>query len=232
MIENDEHYVHTKQRQGQIIRVGAEAVYLYGILQIPPEAQGLVIMAHGIEENERDSRQHFVALAEAFNRHGLATLVADLFSSEEQQLDQQTGFFRHNRDIMQQRLIGAAEWFIKNPSTENLSIGYFGVDIVGSAVLSAAAMRPDLVAATAVLGGDMMLAREDIPRVQAPTLLLAAQQDSATVEAHQSLIALFQTDRQFEAVDGERLSLNEQHCFDAIARVTGGWFSRWLIPII
>jgi len=37
---------------------------------------------------------------------GLVTVLVDLFSSEEQALDEQTKYFRTNIDIMQQRIIG------------------------------------------------------------------------------------------------------------------------------
>lgn len=232
MIEkNDEYYAPTPDDQGRLVRIGAEAVMLNGILHIPEEARGLVIFGHGIESETEHPHQSVLTLARAFHQHGLATLVVDLFSSDEIALDERTSFFRQNIDIMQQRLVGTAEWFLENPSTENLSVGYFGLNEVGAAALAAAVERPDVVAAVVAAGSGITLARDYVPRVLAPTLLLAAEGDHAAVQANQELGNVLQARKSIEVIAGEDSLFASEHGFAEAVRLIGGWFTQWLIPI-
>ncbi|GCE19796.1 dienelactone hydrolase family protein [Dictyobacter kobayashii] len=233
MIErNDENYRSTANPQGQLVRIGAEAVDLNGILHVPQDARGLIILAHGIEDSQKNPHQNVIALASAFQQHGLATLQVDLFSSDELALDERTAFFRQNIDIMQQRIVGTAEWFLENPSTDNLSIGYFGMNEVGAAAIAAAASRPDVVAAVVAVGDAGDFGLDYAPRVLAPTLLLAAEGDQEAVDHHRRLLEGLQAEKQLEIVPGEASLFENQHAFDEVARLVGGWFSHWLVPIV
>ncbi|GCE27311.1 DeoR family transcriptional regulator [Dictyobacter alpinus] len=232
---NDENYVSNAQNtqsQGQLVRIGAEAVYLNGILQIPQDARGLVILAHGIEDPAQNPHQNVIALASAFQEHGLATLQVDLFSSDEIALDERTDFFRQNIDIMQQRLVGTAEWFLENASTENLSIGYFGINEVGAAAIAAAAARPDIAAAVVVLGSAGELASQYAAHDLAPTLLLAAEGDNVAVDNHKQLLDLLTGEKKSEVVAGESNLFSNQHSVNEVIRLVGGWLSHWLVPIV
>ncbi|GHO83515.1 dienelactone hydrolase family protein [Dictyobacter formicarum] len=233
MIEqNDENYRSIANPQGQLVRIGAEAIGLNGILHIPQDARGLIILAHGIEDSQKNPHQNVVALASAFQQHGLATLQLDLFSSDELALDERTAFFRQNIDIMQQRIVGAAEWFLENPSTDNLSIGYFGMNEVGAAAIAAATTRPDIAAAVVAVGDSGDLGNEYAPRVLAPTLLLAAEGDKDAVEHNRRLLDLLTSEKKLEIVPGEAALFENQHGFDEVARLVGGWFAHWLVPIV
>ncbi|GER88660.1 DeoR family transcriptional regulator [Dictyobacter vulcani] len=232
---NDENYVSNAtdaDNQGQLVRIGAEAVYLNGILQIPRDARGLIILAHGIEDPEQHPHQNVLVLASAFREHGLATLQVDLFSSDEIALDERTDFFRQNIEIMQQRLVGTAEWFLENPSTENLSIGYFGINEVGAAAIAAAAARPDIAAAVVAVGNVGDLANQYVARDLAPTLLLAAEGDSVTVSNHTQLLDQLTGEKKSEVVAGTANLFENEHTFSEVTRLVGGWFSHWLVPIV
>ncbi|GLV58937.1 DeoR family transcriptional regulator [Dictyobacter sp. S3.2.2.5] len=233
MIEqNDENYRAIANPQGQLVRIGAEAVDLNGILHIPQDARGLIILAHGIEDSAENPHQNVIALASAFQQHGLATLQIDLFSSDELALDERTAYFRENIDIMQQRMVGAAEWFSENASTNTLSIGYFGMNEVGAAAIAAATSRPDIAAAVVAVGDTSGLGDEYAPRVLAPTLLLAAEGDKDAVEHHRHLLDLLTGEKKLEIVPGENALFENQRGFDEVARLVGGWFAQWLVPIV
>jgi len=60
------------------------------------------------EKQERTLTVSRSLTTQSFYRAGLVTVLVDLFSSEEQALDEQTKYFRTNIDIMQQRIIGVA----------------------------------------------------------------------------------------------------------------------------
>ncbi len=221
----------TGSGKGRLVRIAAEAVSLTGILNIPDHAHGLVILAHGIDAAIQNPHQNIIALAESLNKLSLATLQVDLFSSDERALDQRTDYFRQNLDIMQQRLVGTAQWFLENPSTDNLSIGYFGIDEVGAAALIAAAERPDVVAAVVAAGQHANLAQSYIPRVLAPTLLLAAEKDSATTVVNQQLFSSLQSEKQSELIHGASAIFESEQVFNEVTRLVGEWFARWLVTI-
>jgi len=225
----------TELNDGRLISVGAGALNLHAILHIPPHAQGLVILANGIEDSTSTPHQDALALSRVFFNKHLASLLVDLFIIEEQQMDQQTAFFRHNADIMQQRLIGMAEWLLQNRETANFSIGCFGSGACGAAALIAAAQRPDAIHAVTAAAGRLDLAREYLPRIIVPTLLLAPEQDSAAVQMNQDALGRLEaltTNKQSEQIPGVSSLFATSDALAEVARVTGEWFERWLIPIV
>ena len=217
--------------KGRLVRIAAEAVSLSGILNIPAQSHGLVILAHGIDAAVENPHQNLIALSEALNQLSLATLQVDLFSSDERAFDQRTAYFRQNIDIMQQRIVGTAQWFTENPSTDHFSIGYFGIDEVGAAALIAAAERPDMVAAVVAAGQHANLAQSVIPRVLAPTLLLAAEKDSTTIAANQQLFSSLQSEKQSELIHGASAIFESEQAFNEVTRLASEWFARWLVTI-
>jgi dienelactone hydrolase len=221
----------TGSGKGRLVRIAAEAVSLSGILNIPAQAHGLVILAHGIDAAVENPHQNIIALSDALNQLSLATLQVDLFSSDERAFDQHTEYFRQNLDIMQQRIVGTAQWFTENPGTDTLSIGYFGIDEVGAAALIAAAERPDMVAAVVAAGQHADLAQSYISRVLAPTLLLAAEKDTTTIATNQQLFSSLQSEKQSERIPGASAIFESDQAFNEVTRIVGDWFARWLVTV-
>ncbi len=224
-------FADTGPGKGRLVRIAAEAVSLSGILNIPAQAHGLVILAHGIDAAVENPHQNIIALSDALNQLSLATLQVDLFSSDERALDQRTDYFRQNIDIMQQRIVGTAQWFTENPSTDSFAIGYFGIDEVGAAALIAATERPDMVAAVVAAGQHADLAQSVISRVLAPTLLLAAEKDTATATANQQLFSSLQSEKQSEHIPGVSTIFENEQALNELTRLVGEWFARWLVTI-
>lgn len=189
---------------------------------MPADAHGLVILPHGIEDVECLSHAEALTLAQGFYQHGLASLLVDLFSSEERNLDAGTGYFQRNTSIMEQRITGIAEWFLAREETEHLSIGYFGIGVSGAAALIAAAERPDIPAAVLAVGAPLELARDYLPRILAPTLLLAWQNDTASIKAHQAALEQLSGTKRFEQI---------QSGGDAIPRLAVEWFDQHLVTV-
>jgi putative phosphoribosyl transferase len=222
----------TTEYHGRLIQVGAGAVTRDGILTYPPGAHGIVVLAHGLQNIDQNPHQNALALADILYQNRLATLHVDLFNSEERKLDDETAYFRENIEIMQQRLIGIADWLLENPETQNLSVGFFGNGVVGAAGLIAAAERPDAIAAVVSAGGRADMARDYLPRVSAPVLLIAAEKDEAEVKANQDALNLLTSQKQFERVAGASSLFEDQSSVDEVARLAGQWFSRWLVTIL
>lgn len=214
-----------------LIQVNAGALVLQGLLNMPADARGVVILTHDMESVQEPSHAYALALTRAFSTLGIATLVVDLFTREEQRLDAQTGFFRTNTSIMEQRIRGIAAWLTQNPATRNLSIGYFGTAVSGAAAVIAAVMRPDVVQAIVLASGRIDLAQEYLPRLLAPTMFIAAQNDSVSVRMNQDALEHIRGAKRLELVPADALFAN-QHTLDQVARLTGEWFAHWLVPIV
>src|SRR4030088_2080080 len=162
------------------VRVAAGAVFLEGNLSLPEGARGIVLFAHGSGSSRHSSRNRFVA--EELRRGGLATLLLDLLTSEEEQIDMRTGQLRFDIGLLADRLIGTIRWLDSQEETRALPVGLFGASTGGGAALVAAARRADRVHGVVSRGGRPDLAAEEWPHVRAPTLLIVGGRDNAVIE--------------------------------------------------
>src|SRR4051794_7196491 len=88
--------------------VDAHRVRLAGMLDVPAAARGVVLFVHGSGGGRDSPRDREVAatLGEA----GMATLLFDLLTADEEDEDQATGHLRFNVDLLATRLEIATEW--------------------------------------------------------------------------------------------------------------------------
>ena len=121
-------------------------------------------------------------LSDASRRAGLATLLVNLLTPEDEALDKTTAFFRENVNALHQRMKGIANWLIATDETHSLDIGYFGVGVSAAAALAAAALRPDAVHAIVAVAPRIDLIREYLPRIVTPTLLIVAERDTQALD--------------------------------------------------
>jgi len=132
------------------VRVSAGPVTLEGNLGVPAGARGAVLFAHGSGSGRHSPRNRFVArqLREA----GLATLLVDLLTGEEETADWYTGHLRFDIGLLAERLVGATDWLAGDRRTAGLPAGYFGASTGGGAALVAATRRPHRVGAVVSRG--------------------------------------------------------------------------------
>jgi len=206
--------------------IPAGALYLEGTLSMSTDARGIALFPYNIESEQRIS--YTTGLAELMRQSGLATLLVDLLTSEEKALDAQTGFFRENIDVMQQRIIGIANWLSEDSRTQNLRICYFGAGVTGAAVLVAAAHRPDLVVAVASAGGRIDLASNYLTRVETPVLLLVSENDSQGMEANRQALEQLHSDKSLEIIKGATNIFEDPKTQEDVARLAAQWFERHL----
>jgi dienelactone hydrolase len=131
------------------IRVGPAVVK--GNLTIPSGAKGVVVFAHGSGSSRHSPRYRYVS--EVLVEAGLATLLMDLLTREEETVDQYTAHLRFDIGLLAERLVGAADWLSQQSETASLPIGYFGASTGAGATLVAAAQRPDAIGAIVSRGG-------------------------------------------------------------------------------
>src|ERR687889_2325615 len=127
--------------QEREVRVSAGPVTLEGSLGIPDDAGGVVLFAHGSGSGRYSPRNRYVA--RVLREANLATLLIDLLTEDEEEVDLRTTRLRFDIGLLARRLVGATDWLVQNPHTEQLRIGYFWARTRAGAALGAAAGRPE-----------------------------------------------------------------------------------------
>src|SRR5437762_8392110 len=147
------------------VQISAGAATLDGNLTIVREAKALVLFVHGSGSSRHSPRNQFVA--RALNDAGLATLLFDLLTSEEESIDLYTREHRFDIGLLAERLVYATKWARQQKQIADLNIGYFGSSTGGAAALVAAAELRDDVGAVVSRGGRPDLAGDSLPIVKA-----------------------------------------------------------------
>jgi len=153
------------------VRIALGKVTLDGDLVMPDSAKGIVLFAHGSGSSRFSPRNRHVA--DVLNKAGIATLLMDLLTKEEEKIDDVTAELRFDIRMLAERVVKAVEWLRKNDDTRKLSIGCFGASTGAAAALIAAAERPADVKAVVSRGGRPDLAIQYLPRVGMTSLLSA-----------------------------------------------------------
>ena len=208
------------------VKVSSGQVELEGDLGVPEEAAGVVLFAHGSGSGRHSPRNRYVAgvLREA----GLATLMIDLLTREEEEADLRTGHLRFDIGLLAERLSGATDWLMHNPDTQNLRIGYFGASTGAGAALVAAAKRPREVDAIVSRGGRPDLAGDALPLVEAPTLLIVGGNDVPVIGMNQEALERLRAEKVLEIVPGATHLFEERGALEEVARLAANWFAHHL----
>jgi pimeloyl-ACP methyl ester carboxylesterase len=212
--------------QAELVRIQAGAVTLEGDLQVPDQATGLVLFAHGSGSSRHSPRNRFVA--HELQAAGLATLLLDLLTPEEEAVDQHTGHLRFDIGLLAERLVAATQWAAVDLATRSLPIGYFGASTGAAAALVAAAVEPEKVHAVVSRGGRPDLAGEALPLVRAPTLLIVGGRDLTVLELNRAAMARMRTETRLEIVPGATHLFEEPGALEVVARLARDWFLQHL----
>ncbi len=203
-----------------------EGISLDGSLTVPEPAKGLVVFAHGSGSSRFSRRNRFVA--EILNEAGLATLLFDLLTSDEEDIDLRTREFRFDIELLTDRLIGVIDWVSQNATTTGFSIGLFGASTGAAAALGAAAARAGKVAAVVSRGGRPDLALRHLARVRAPTLFIVGGEDTVVIGLNQQAASYLQVEHRLEIVPGATHLFEEPGKLEQVAKLTSHWFLRYL----
>lgn len=217
---------HSPISESELVTVPAGSVSLKGDMVIPPRANGVVLFAHGSGSGRHSPRNQFVA--EELQAGGLATLLIDLLTVEEEAADRHSGHFRFDLSLLAERLLAATRWLDEQPATRPLGLGYFGASTGGGAALVAAAEAPVRVQAVVSRGGRPDLAGEALPRVRAPTLLIVGGHDFTVLDLNRAAMRRMQADTRLEIVPGASHLFEEPGALQSVARLARDWFLRYL----
>jgi len=204
------------------VHIAADSTTLDGNLTIPDGAIALVLFAHGSGSSRHSPRNQFVA--HTLNNAGLATLLFDLLTPEEEAIDVRTREHRFNIGLLAERLMHATKWAQQQEQTRDLGIGYFGSSTGGGAALVAAAQIPQDVAAVVSRGGRPDLAGEALAKVQAPTLLIVGGNDDIVIELNEQARDRMRCEVKLEIVPGSTHLFEEPGALEKVAKLASDWF--------
>lgn len=197
-------------------------VTLAAALTLPALPQGLVICAHASASERFSPRNR--RLAAALYRAQLATLLLDLLTPAEQNVDRDTAQHRFNVPRLAARLIDAVDWSRREAPLGELPLGLFGVHTGAAAVLVAAAERPQGVAALVVCDGRADLAGGSLWRVQAPTLMLVGEEDSSALAINRQAAAELAAVNAVTTVGGAGTAFGLPAAIDQVATLAEAWY--------
>lgn len=208
------------------VTIAIGPVFLAGELIIPGGARGVVLFAHGSGSSRMSPRNRYVA--GVINQAGLATLLFDLLTEEEERIDMYTAELRFDIGLLAGRVIAATDWLGVNDSTVGMNIGIFGASTGAAAALVAAAEQPDKVQAVVSRGGRPDMAEASLSRVKAPTLLIVGGNDDVVIQLNEQALAQLRSEKRLEIVPGATHLFEEPGTLEEVARLAAVWFTRYL----
>lgn len=211
------------------VRIASGDVWLYGDLALPADLRGLVLFAHGSGSGRHSARNRQVA--QALQHAGIATLLFDLLTAQEEQVDLHTREHRFDISLLTRRMQDATAWAMSQAGLQQAPIGYFGASTGSAAALIAAARLGHRIAAVVSRGGRPDLAGPvALAAVTAPTLLIVGGDDHEVITLNKQAFAHLQCDKQLAIVPGATHLFEERGTLEQVAELATAWFTAHLAP--
>lgn len=209
--------------QKEQVTIRANHASLDGTLELPDQPIGVVLFAHGSGSSRFSPRNNYVA--EELSRASIGTLLLDLLTHHEDQLDNT----RFDIALLTERLDAAIAWLGQHDRSQGLPIGLFGASTGAAAALRAAA-RPDAdIAAVVSRGGRPDMAGQyALQRVRAPTLLIVGGRDDVVIDLNRAAFSLLSCEKRLEIIPGATHLFEEPGKLEAVAALAAAWFGRYL----
>jgi len=201
------------------VKIPLGKIELFGELTVPPQAVSLVLFAHGSGSSRLSPRNQFVA--RYLEKKKLATLLFDLLTQEEEEVDDRTRALRFDIPFLAKRLVAATLWAGKQSP---LPICYFGASTGAAAALAAAAELGDLIKAIVSRGGRPDLALAALPKVVSPTLMIVGGADYGVIELNVQALAELNCVKKLEIVPGATHLFEEKGKLETVAKLAADWF--------
>lgn len=212
------------RRCGQI---PAEDVMLTGDLTVPADPAGVVVFAHGSGSSRHSPRNR--AVADRLNTAGLATLLMDLLTEEEEAVDVRTAELRFDLDLLAARVAAAVSWLDDDKELTALPVGLFGASTgAAAALVVAATFSAGRVGAVVSRGGRPDLAGEDLALVRCPTLLVVGERDERVLGWNRQALAAMSCPKRLEVVPGATHLFEEPGALEQVSTLASDWFCEHL----
>ncbi|MFI5342684.1 MAG: dienelactone hydrolase family protein [Chlamydiales bacterium] len=206
----------------QVIQISIGESKLEGNLSIPDGAKGIVLFAHGSGSSRFSPRNQFVA--NFLIKNHLATLLIDLLTMEEEEVDELTREYRFDIGLLAERLIHVTDWLLQDKRTKELQIHYFGSSTGAAAALIAAAMKGSMISSVVSRGGRPDLAGDYLARVKSPTLLIVGGDDHVVIELNKQASDHLKCEKKIEIVPHATHLFEEPGALEQVAHLASSWF--------
>jgi len=211
---------------GKPVRITLSDIVLEGDLAIPEKAKGIIVFVHGSGSSRFSSRNRFVAWY--LQQKGLATLLFDLLTEKEEEIDHYTMKLRFDIDLLSERLSGVTDWLSSQKEARDLSRGYFGASTGAAAALIAETRDPAAVHAIVSRGGRPDMAGQALKRVQAPTLLIVGGNDHQVIRLNELAMKQLNAVKKMVIVPGATHLFEEPGALESAAKLAADWFTQYL----
>jgi putative phosphoribosyl transferase len=206
----------------QALRIPVAGVLLEADVTVPEQARGVVAFAHGSGSSRHSPRNRYVA--GELQAAGLGTVLADLLTEQEEELDARTGELRFDISLLAVRVIALTDWVTEYEQTKGLTVGLFGASTGAAAALVAAAARPQRVGAVVSRGGRPDLAGEFLRLVRAPTLLVVGGNDEVVIDLNRRAMQKLSVETRLAIVPGATHLFAEPGTLEQVAELARDWF--------
>ena len=207
------------------VAIGSGSTQILGDLEVPPNARGLVVFAHGTGSSRFSPRNRLVA--HVLRDGGFATLLLDLLTESEEQADLHTREFRFDIGLLADRVLSALDQMREHPAVRGLPVGLFGASTGAAAALLAAA-GDQSVRAVVSRGGRPDLAGDALHDVTAPTLLIVGGRDPRILAANERAIEQLAAPYQLVVIRGATHLFEEPGALERVAALAVAWFDQHL----
>ena len=208
------------------VRVPVGEVMIDGDLAVPDGFGGVVVFAHGSGSSRHSPRNRQVAAG--LQRAGYATLLLDLLTAEEEQIDLRTRELRFDIPLLAARLTGGVDWLDRQEETTRAPVATFGASTGAAAALITAADRPDGVRAVVSRGGRPDLAHAALGRVRAATLFIVGGNDLTVLGLNEQAAAQMTAPVEIHVVPGAGHLFEEPGALQSVIDLTVDALHRWL----
>ena len=212
------------------VRIPAGDAWFFGDLVLPAGFHGLVLFAHGSGSGRHSARNRQVA--QHLQHAGIATLLFDLLTAQEEQIDLHTREHRFNITLLTRRMQDATAWTDAQPELQHAVTGYFGASTGSAAALIAAARLGDQIATVVSRGGRPDLAGPvALAAVTAPTLLIFGGADDEVIELNKQAHAHLRCEKKLVIVPGATHLFEEAGALEQVAQLASSWFTTHLTSL-
>jgi putative phosphoribosyl transferase len=209
------------------VRIPCGDAWLCGDLVLPPDFCGLVLFAHSSGNGRFSPRNR--QIAQKLQHAGIATLLFDLLTAQEEELDFRTRAYRFDMALLTRRMQDATDWVAAQAELQHAPIGYFGASTGSAAALIAAARLADRVAAVVSRGGRPDLAGpETLAAVKAPTLLIVGRADHGVIDVNGQAYEHLRCHRRLAIVAGATHRLVQHDALEQVSELAASWFATHL----
>ncbi len=211
-----------KNEIGENVFIPVGSVTLEGCLDVPENADSIIIFSHGSGSSRFSPRNKYVA--GMLNEKGMATLLVDLLTTRESIANAA----RFDISLLTQRLAAVTHWVQEQPVFRNFHIGFFGASTGAASALGAASLMPAVVKAVVSRGGRPDLALRALPLVKTPVLMITGSLDDEVTELNQQALERLSCEKELVIIEGATHLFEEPGKLQEVAEMAGEWFRKHL----